>query len=162
MKRNVCFFLGRVAAMIVAFHLSLFASQAQTIREAFKAMPDSLTPYLTTNNRLDMMDFMDAKMKAKVTNKLDGETEMLFLSDDSLAVRMSEAMLLEMKATAPAASPADSATVVTIKRTYQTKGGYRQVLVNVYNSKTWEELSAAVTENTLLQLDEKASKIINQ
>ncbi|MBR6998224.1 MAG: DUF3256 family protein, partial [Prevotella sp.] len=40
--------------------------------DLFKAMPDSLMPYLTKNNRLDMIDFMEANMKAEITNQLEG------------------------------------------------------------------------------------------
>ena len=78
MKRSLIIFL--------ISQFSFLISPAQNVREVFKSMPDSLAPYLTTNNRLDMIDFMDAKMKSVVTNLLEGETEMLALTDDSLSV----------------------------------------------------------------------------
>lgn len=142
--------------MLVAFHLSLNTclAQGQSIREVFKAMPDSLLPMLTTNNRLDMMDFMDANMKAKVTNKLDGETEMIFLGNDSLAIRMSEALTVEMKL-----QKADTGSVVVcMRRTYQTRSQLRQVVVTIYDPQTWEELSSVTTESTLLKRDEKINE----
>mgnify|MGYP002623927606 CR=1 FL=1 len=130
------------------------ASRAQTLREAFTAMPDSLLPTLTKNNRLDMLDFMDAKMKAAVTNKLDGETLMTHLSDDSLAMRMSDALTVEMRLL-----QADSTAVVCVKRTYTTAGGERQTLLNSYDAQTWRELTTAATvvESTLQRRDGKTA-----
>ncbi len=135
------------------FILYLFSvsASAQTVREAFKAMPDSLMPYLTANNRLDLMDFMDAKMKAAVTNRLEGQTEMTFLSDDSLSIRMSDALTVEMKT-----QQADTVTVVSLKRVYLTREGERQAVLTRYDARTWQELSpATVIESTLPKFDEK-------
>ena len=135
------------------FILYLFSvsASAQTVREAFKAMPDSLMPYLTANNRLDLMDFMDAKMKAAVTNRLEGQTEMTFLSDDSLSIRMSNALTVEMKT-----QQADTVTVVSLKRVYLTREGERQAVLTRYDARTWQELSpATVIESTLPKFDEK-------
>ena len=135
------------------FILYLFSvsASAQTVREAFKAMPDSLMPYLTANNRLDLMDFMDAKMKAAVTNRLEGQTEMTFLSDDSLSIRMSNALTVEMKT-----QQADTVTVVSLKRVYLTREGQRQAVLTRYDARTWQELSpATVIESTLPKFDEK-------
>lgn len=136
---------------ILYYLLFSVSASAQTVREAFKAMPDSLVPYLTANNRLDLMDFMDAKMKAVVTNLLDGQTEMTFLSDDSLSIRMSDALTIEMKT-----QQADTVTVVSLKRVYQTREGQRQAVLTRYDARTWQELSpATVIESTLPKFDDK-------
>lgn len=144
----------RIVILLIACHLSVLTTSAQTtIRDAFKAMPDSLMPYLTANNRLDLMDFMDAKMKAVVTNLLDGQTEMTFLSDDSLSIRMSEALTIEMKT-----QKVDTVSVATLKRVYQTREGERQVVLRRYDARTWQELSpATVIESTLPKFDEKVT-----
>ncbi len=137
--------------MLVACHLFLAPAQAQSVRDAFKSIPDSLMPYLTTNNRLDLMDFMDAKMKAVVTNTLEGQTEMTFLSDDSLCVRMSDALTLEMKSVRT-----DTTTVVHIKRIYHTRNGDRQTVLTRYDTGSWNKLSpTAVLESTLTKVDEQ-------
>ena len=122
--------------------------QTQTARELFKSMPDSLVPYLSTNNRLDMIDFMDAKMKAVVTNSLGGETEMVFLSDDSLAVKMNESSLLSMKT-----MQVDTAMIVVLHRTYYTKRNQYEVVSQTFNSY-WLPLSKPVIESTLLKRDD--------
>ena len=69
--------------------------QQLRMADVFKQMPDSLMPYLSTNNRLDMIDFMDAHMKAEVTNLLDGKSEMTALADDSLTIQLSAALKAE-------------------------------------------------------------------
>ena len=55
--------------LIVCFLMSSLLSpcEAQTkMRDVFLQMPDSLLPYLTANNRLDFIDFLDSGMKAGV------------------------------------------------------------------------------------------------
>ena len=98
--RNV-FMRGRLRAclVIIITHLSLLIphySAAQSLKEVFKQMPDSLMPYLTQNNRLDFIDFMDSNMKAEVSNLTGGTSEMTALTDDSLSIRMSEALRVDM------------------------------------------------------------------
>ena len=98
--RNV-FMRGRLRAclVIIITHLSLLIphySAAQSLKEVFKQMPDSLMPYLTQNNRLDFIDFMESNMKAEVSNLTGGTSEMTVLTDDSLSIRMSEALRVDM------------------------------------------------------------------
>ena len=115
----------------------------------FKTMPDSLAPYLTVNNRLDMMDFVDAGMKAIVTNQLGGDTEMTFLSDDSLSVKMNSAFLLDLKI-----QKQDTTTVVCLKRTYLTQKGQYEVVSQTFTSY-WRPLSKPVVESTLSKRDDE-------
>jgi hypothetical protein len=124
-------------------------SPAQNVREMFKTMPDSLAPYLTVNNRLDMMDFVDAGMKAIVTNQLGGDTEMTFLSDDSLSVKMNSAFLLDLKI-----QKQDTTTVVCLKRTYLTQKGQYEVVSQTFTSY-WRPLSKPVVESTLSKRDDE-------
>ena len=67
-----------------------------SITDVFKQMPDSMMPYLSANNRLDFIDFMDSNMKAEVTNQTGGTSEMTALTDDSLSIRMSDALRVDM------------------------------------------------------------------
>ncbi len=71
-------------------------AQSLTIRDVFSSMPDSLLPTLTKNNRLDLIDFFEAKMKAEVTNRLEGSAELLALSSDSLSLRTSKAQTVTL------------------------------------------------------------------
>ena len=98
--------------------LALTVSAQDNIGNLFKVMPDSLMPLLTRNNRLDMIDFLEARMKAVVNNRLDGESEMTVLTSDSLSVRMSstETVSLFLRTTS---EPHDSSRqVVCMLTTY--------------------------------------------
>jgi len=120
-------------------------------------MPDSLTPYLSMNNRLDMMDFMDAGMKAVVTNQLGGDTEMTFLSDDSLSVKMNETLLLDLKL-----QKQDTATVVILKRTYLIQQGIQKSQYEVVSqtfTSYWHPLSKPVVESTLSRRDDELNTL---
>ena len=141
MKRGLIIFL--------ISQFSFLMSPAQNVREMFKTMPDSLAPYLTVNNRLDMMDFVDAGMKAIVTNQLGGDTEMTFLSDDSLSVKMNSAFLLDLKI-----QKQDTTTVVCLKRTYLTQKGQYEVVSQTFTSY-WRPLSKPVVESTLSKRDDE-------
>jgi hypothetical protein len=66
------------------------------MRDVFKLMPDTLLPTLSENNRLDFIDFIDSQMKAEVTNRLGGKSEMTLLTDSTLSIRMSNALQVDM------------------------------------------------------------------
>lgn len=144
MKRSLIIFL------ILQF--SFLIAPARNVREVFKAMPDSLVPYLTTNNRLDMLDFMDAKMKSVVTNLLEGETEMLALTDDSLSVRLNKSVLMDLWL-----EPVDTGRVVCMRKTYQVADRLQQVVDERF-SLQWQPISKKTTVSTLLRRDEEIKK----
>ena len=128
--------------------------QEKTMSELFKAMPDSLLPYLTTNNRLDMLDFMEAKMKAEVTNLLDGKSEMTALTHDSLSIRMNGVLRIDMKVVR-VAEPIDSSTqVIRVVRTYTLNENQTERIADVYSS-VWRKLSSAVEQSSLLKRDDE-------
>lgn len=77
------------------------------IADCFREIPDSLFPTLSRNNRLDMLDFMESKMKAEVTNRLGGKSEMTSLTDSTLSIQMSNALKVDMLLLTPE-SPADT------------------------------------------------------
>ena len=66
------------------------------IQDVFKQMPNSVLPTLSENNRLDMLDFMASNMKAEVTNRLGGKSEMTVLTDSTLTIRVSDALTVEL------------------------------------------------------------------
>ena len=144
-------------ALLFTVHRALFVSPAVAqplgaqllMSEVFKQMPDSLFPYLTANNRLDMIDFMEAKMKAEVTNALEGTSEMMFLSDDSLSIRMNASLRIDMRLT-----ERDS-LVVEVAKTYTINGQQEEKLVQ-YFSASWCPLSAPVLiSSSLTKRDEE-------
>ena len=80
-----------LSLLALLFTMSLSVS-AQTMAELFKVMPDSLIPV-----RLDMIDFLDAKMRAKVTNVFDGESELTEPESGCLVVKVSDALQISMR-----------------------------------------------------------------
>lgn len=66
-------------------------------KECFTNMPDSLSPLLTAVNRADFIDFLESKMKAEVTNRFNGKSEMTELSTDYLHIKMSDQSTWQMK-----------------------------------------------------------------
>ena len=83
-------------AALCALAVGQVSAQNLKMRDVFKQIPDSLVPYLSQNNRLDFIDFLDSNMKAEVRNKLGGMSEMTALTDDSLSIRMSNALQVDM------------------------------------------------------------------
>lgn len=61
-----------IVAALFASITGQVSAQDVTIRDIFKQMPDSLMPYLSQNNRLDFIDFLDSHMKAEVRNTFGG------------------------------------------------------------------------------------------
>ncbi len=70
---------------------------AQDMRSLFLNAPDSILPLLTRNNRADCIDFLDAGMRARVTNRLDGISELLFIDDDYMELSSSASSLVQMR-----------------------------------------------------------------
>ena len=85
-----------VLAYLLLFFAGICSAQELKLRDVFRQIPDSLMPTLSVNNRLDFIDFMDSNMKAAVRNQLGGTSEMTALTDDSLSVRMSDALRIDM------------------------------------------------------------------
>lgn len=73
------------------------AQMRAQIRDLFIAAPDSLFPLLTTNNKLDMVDFAENNMRARVKNRVDDTAELKQLTDTYLQMEMSSSSTMEMK-----------------------------------------------------------------
>ena len=80
--------------MLLAFVLN--AAVAADLRTLFIDMPDSIMPTLTRSDRMDFIDYMDSGMKARVRNKLDGESVMTQLEDNMLTVMTSRSGRMNM------------------------------------------------------------------
>lgn len=88
--------IKRILTVLIAVIMTCGVAQADDLRTLFINMPDSIMPTLTKSERMDFMDYLDSGMKARVRNKLGGESEMTALSDRSLTVRTSQAGRIEM------------------------------------------------------------------
>ena len=70
---------------------------AQLAKTCFTNMPDSLSPLLTAVNRADFIDFLESKMKAEVTNRFGGKSEMTELTSDYIRVQVTPQSTWQMK-----------------------------------------------------------------
>lgn len=132
---------------LVVLALPMKGAQNLHIRDVFKVMPDTLAPYLSENNRLDMLDFMDSKMKAVVTNGLGDQTQLESLSDTYLRLSFGEGFQTEMRLL-PAAT---GDTVVCVVSTY---GERTQESTVAFFTTRWQPLPYSI------QLSDYASSML--
>lgn len=109
------------------------------ISDLFREMPDSLLPVLSENNRLDMIDFMASKMKAEVTNRLGGRSEMTMLTDDSLRVKVSDAQTITLLLICPLDSIESGNKIICLIRTYGTDESMFQSVTSFYTTQ-WNKI----------------------
>lgn len=65
--------------------------------DLFLKMPLSLTPLLSDVDKADFVDFKASDMKASLTNKLGGTSEMVTLSNDYSLIQMTSKSSLQIK-----------------------------------------------------------------
>lgn len=87
------------ATLFFIFQFSIFNLSAQptVMRDVFAAMPDSIAPLVTKNNRLDCIDFIENGMEARVRNALDQYVTLEALTPDYARFRTSSMAVMEMK-----------------------------------------------------------------
>lgn len=89
--------MNRLILLAISLLVLPLSLRAQLAKDVFKAMPDSLNLLLTSVNRADFIDFLESKMKAEVTNRFDGKSEMTALTSDYIHIRMTPQSTWEMK-----------------------------------------------------------------
>ena len=124
------------------------SAQELALRDVFRQIPDSLMPSLSVNNRLDFIDFMDSNMKASVRNQLGGTSEMTALSDDSLSIKVSEALRVDMLLLT-LDEPMDSiCQVVVFAETFLNDSVYGETTVRYY-SPDWQLITRDIPWNEI-------------
>lgn len=118
---------------VLIMSMALVSAKSADIRTLFVEMPDSIMPLLVKNNRLDMLDYMDIGMSAKVKNKLGGESEMTLLKDDMISISMTDVTEYDIKLFYGKDSLVTIAVIETVC------GGYCDSDVTFYNDK-WQPL----------------------
>ena len=83
--------------LLLAVSLSQSAFSRTRMREMIMNMPDSVLPLLTQVNRVDCIDFCEAGMQARVTNRMQGTTELEALSDVYAKWQYTTASTVEMR-----------------------------------------------------------------
>ena len=74
--------MKRIVYTFLLLAMSLHIAARTPMRNWLVTMPDSVMPLLTKNDRLDFIDFCDAKMAAVVTNRMEGKSRMDTLTVD--------------------------------------------------------------------------------
>lgn len=128
--------------------LSNINSQNMHMTELFKQMPDSLMPYLTTNNKLDMLDFIDAGMEAKVNNKFDGESILCELDSTYLRLKLNTSVEVEMKLLSSSNILNDSTKhLICLVTTYGDLK--KESVLKLFTSK-WNSIAHDITKSKLI------------
>lgn len=118
-----------IVFMLLGFCCNISAQQMK-MRDVFAQAPDSIFPLLTKNNKLDCIDFIENKMRARVKNKFDTYSELTTLTDDFLRIQISEKSSAEMKLV--------NDTLLCVVKTYYGPGADSKVYF--YNTK-WQPVS---------------------
>ena len=69
----------------------------QSFREMFLETPDSVMPLLTRLDRYDFIEYMKAGMRARATNRLDGESVLKELTANYLFLQTTPSSSMQMK-----------------------------------------------------------------
>ena len=89
--------MRRIVYTLLLLALALHVEARTPMRNWLVAMPDSVMPLLTKNNKLDFIDFYDAKMEAVVTNRMEGKSRMDTLTADFVRFAYTPSTEVEMK-----------------------------------------------------------------
>ena len=120
---------------------------AQLAKTCFTNMPDSLSPLLTAVNRADFIDFLESKMKAEVTNRFGGKSEMTELTPDYIRVQVTPQSAWQVKLLAMNDSTRLICTVSTVCAPACDSH------IKFYTTG-WEELTAASYLASLPNMDD--------
>lgn len=104
---------------------------AQSLRQMWLAMPDSLTPYLNQNQRSMLLDYYEMGGDKEIKNAFEGISRIDTLARDFISVQLSNAVSLQI-AMLPNETGDSLACVV---RTFQSPA--RESEVSIY-SHNWE------------------------
>lgn len=96
MKHRLLHLLSR-AFLVILLWLPTRVSAQATAKSLFLAIPDSLCPLLTANNRADCIDFLESRMTAQVENRLGQSSRMTHLTSDYIRIELSAQHTWQMK-----------------------------------------------------------------
>lgn len=110
---------------------------AQAVDSLFAAMPDSIVPVMSRDNRLDCIDFYKSGMTANVRNIFGGKCSIDTMAADYLRLSPTAASSVELRLFA-----ADGgAAVVAVAYTYSAPA--RETVVSFYSADGWKPIATA-------------------
>jgi len=124
----------------------MLSAQAQQAKDYFTSMPDTILPILTEVNRADCIDFLDSNMKAEVTNRFSGKSEMTKLTADFIEMRLTPSATWQMKVLQAAETP-----LVCAVSTVSAPAADSHIL---FYDDDWNQLSATDYLSEMPQIDD--------
>lgn len=115
MKLRILPIVALLAATVAA---AVPATARLTARDAFFAAPASVMPLLDSMTRMDMVDYFSSGMDRKMTNILQGESNITGMSDDAITVATTGSTTMTI-----ALLPAGKDTILGVITTYALPGG---------------------------------------
>lgn len=122
-----------LALMLIALSAT---AQAREIRSVWKSMPDSVVVAIDKVRRLEMLDLVDYKVKAEVSNRLGSHSVMDTITSNYLHIMVSKASELSMRLL----PTAEGDTLVCMVYTY--KAPKPESKISFY-SLDWQQLDAS-------------------
>jgi hypothetical protein len=116
--------------VILLFGGAMTMASAQDMRTIFLNAPDKIFPLLTGNDRADLVDFIEADMKAKVSNRLDGVSELHELGRDYLMLATTASSTMQMKLL-----PVKDDTIICVVKTVKAEAADSRI--RLY-TKDWQ------------------------
>lgn len=137
-----------ICAALLAATASAGAA-GQTVDSLFAAMPDSIVPVMSRDNRLDCLDFYKSGMTANVRNILGGKCSIDTMGADYLRLSPTAASDVELRLYG-----ADGgAEVVAVAYTYGAPA--RETVVRFYSADGWKPIATA----SLIEVPAKAELV---
>lgn len=134
--------MNRRLSILLLLLMALNVSAQHKVGDLFREMPDSLLPLLTRNNRLDLIDFCEAQMKSEVQNHLEGTSVMIQLNNDSLHLRLNDALSIKLYLEEALETYDSCQQVVCMVQTYRLASSDEEESVIDYYTVRWNRLAA--------------------
>lgn len=147
--------------------LASVQASAQTMKDIVRTMPDSITPLLTKNMKLDFIDYLDAGQKAVEKNKFGGQSEMLKINDTRAIIQMTKSSIMDIKLLKNAEAPigiistAISGSTCTSIIKYYTLDWkpVKTVLPTDFNKLEWADDNEEIKSTSFSPLEVKTEKL---
>lgn len=128
--------LKKIVLLLIGVCGFSVSGTAQTMKEVFLSMPDSVMPLLSKDNRADFVDFLASKMQARVKNAYDENAYMDTLTADYTYLRPTPSSSVTMKLL----PLSDSIKIICLVHTYQADAADSKLLF--FDTK-WHPLDGA-------------------
>lgn len=89
--------MKQLLSFILLFIAIMNNLSAKSMKDLWLTMPDSIIPYLSINERLQLIDYNNLYVKATITNKLHGGCRMDTLTSNYMHVHLTPSSSIEMR-----------------------------------------------------------------